>query len=616
MECSCRDHNHQTHHYNLRNRHTRSNQDCFTPRSNGNNEFSNDTTTTITTTTRISATRTSNLSSRNRSHTTNLVSYYYTLFPILLLLLLSLNNVLFHFVDSASAAGTQSSSTSSFPSPYISNNQQPRKYAFLQLSGGGSSFSSSNSSAIESQPAEVVISTMDDNNNNNNKKDSNNTDQATSNVTTADMDHEQEQQHPNKKMKKEKTKNNNNNNDILIVFSDVDGTLVHYPNHSSDPTSSKEKDKKKPKYDPITHGNTNNKILELPASSTGMKGIISSKTISLTQQIRRQQILSRSTTLRRSSTRNSSNSTTTNQRQRDDGRNNNNNNNNIKFVLVSGMRTTTLFQRLPYLPKADAYCSEAGGRIFYPVYNVNDDDYDGHGDDGATTTKKEFIYHVQPLHYDGANVHNETKKNKKNGDDNNDQSDDNDDDVVDDLRPFYLVEDMEWRERMEQTTGKYDDDRLKKTLQGNKKVQDETKKTKKNPSSASSFSTAGNDDDALYDRDGKLWDFARYLVSKGFVIDIRGYSSCFRVNLKHQNPTIISKEEFQLLSQAASETKHKDAAADDDNDNDEHDDDGSSSRTNKNKNPYTVWSGLASSINLSCIDYYPEDSGKKNWYVY
>jgi hypothetical protein len=31
------------------------------------------------------------------------------------------------------------------------------------------------------------------------------------------------------------------------------------------------------------------------------------------------------------------------------------------------MRTTTLFQQLPYLPWADAYVSESGGRIFYPV---------------------------------------------------------------------------------------------------------------------------------------------------------------------------------------------------------------------------------------------------------
>ena len=35
-------------------------------------------------------------------------------------------------------------------------------------------------------------------------------------------------------------------------------------------------------------------------------------------------------------------------------------------VLLTGARTATLLQRLPFLPSADAYCAENGGRIFYP----------------------------------------------------------------------------------------------------------------------------------------------------------------------------------------------------------------------------------------------------------
>ena len=35
-------------------------------------------------------------------------------------------------------------------------------------------------------------------------------------------------------------------------------------------------------------------------------------------------------------------------------------------VLITGARTATLLQRLPYLPSADAYVAENGGRIFYP----------------------------------------------------------------------------------------------------------------------------------------------------------------------------------------------------------------------------------------------------------
>jgi hydroxymethylpyrimidine pyrophosphatase-like HAD family hydrolase len=40
--------------------------------------------------------------------------------------------------------------------------------------------------------------------------------------------------------------------------------------------------------------------------------------------------------------------------------------NDIKFVIVTGARTSTLLQRLPHLPAADAFVSENGGRIWYP----------------------------------------------------------------------------------------------------------------------------------------------------------------------------------------------------------------------------------------------------------
>ena len=86
---------------------------------------------------------------------------------------------------------------------------------------------------------------------------------------------------------------------IRIVFSDVDGTLAHYPDNLDD----------------LGEG-----ILKLPASATGMQGIISSRTLVLCQELRRQQ---------------------------------------QKLVLISGMRTSTLLRRLPYLPRADAYCESA-----------------------------------------------------------------------------------------------------------------------------------------------------------------------------------------------------------------------------------------------------------------
>jgi hypothetical protein len=93
------------------------------------------------------------------------------------------------------------------------------------------------------------------------------------------------------------------NSDILIVFSDLDGTLIHYPANM-------------PNY---SESHSGNRILELPPSATGLKGVISSRTLSRCRDLRKA---------------------------------------GIKLVLVSGMRTSTLLKRLPYLPKADAYCTE------------------------------------------------------------------------------------------------------------------------------------------------------------------------------------------------------------------------------------------------------------------
>jgi len=92
------------------------------------------------------------------------------------------------------------------------------------------------------------------------------------------------------------------------VFSDIDGTLVHYPVDLS-------------KED-------NSLLIHLPPSKTGTRGVISRKTLYLCQKLRSV-------------------------------------NNGTPLILVSGMRTTTLFQRMPYLPTADAYVCESGGRIFY-----------------------------------------------------------------------------------------------------------------------------------------------------------------------------------------------------------------------------------------------------------
>lgn len=84
----------------------------------------------------------------------------------------------------------------------------------------------------------------------------------------------------------------------FFVFADCDGTLVHYPD-------------KIPSSEDATH------LLMLPPSSTGMRGIISHETLSLVQEIRQR--------------------------------------GSAKMIIVSGMRSSTLFNRLPFLPRADAY---------------------------------------------------------------------------------------------------------------------------------------------------------------------------------------------------------------------------------------------------------------------
>lgn len=258
------------------------------------------------------------------------------------------------------------------------------------------------------------------------------------------------------KMTSTTTKQQHDDDEILIVFSDLDGTLIHYPTNI--PTSE-----------------PSNLILKLPPSSTGMRGIVSSKTLALTQQIRQRGVF---------------------------------------FVLVSGMRTSTLLSRLPYLPRADAYCTEAGGRIFYRTDDLSSKD----------------MFVINPENYDGASS--------------------------DELQPFGLVEDMEWRSELEAQAGKYHSPTLKELSSRPDKV----------PS--------------VDEREGLLWDFAKHLVSKGYVLDTKGYSACFRVNRKQQNPD-MTDEKFNALLDGT----------------------------------VAPFSGLATSVNLACVDYYPAKSGKKNWYV-
>ncbi len=252
-----------------------------------------------------------------------------------------------------------------------------------------------------------------------------------------------------------------NNLPLNLLFSDVDGTLVHYPKEIIQIKG----------------------IIHLPPSSTGMQGIISSKTLKLCRNLRKNQ--------------------------------------NTKLILVSGMRTSTLLKRIPFLPKADAYASEAGGRIFYPLYELKE--YQG--------------TIIEPVPYDDA--------------------------TEEDLSPFGLVEDLHWREEMS-----------KESAAGSDGYQGDA---------FDIFVNLVNREDCqvkdVVDRDSSLWEFAKALQEEGFTLDTKGYSCCFRVNIKQQTSE-ISEEQFSSLS----------------------------------KRDVSEF-GLATSVNLGCIDFYPKMSGKKNWCV-
>ena len=263
-----------------------------------------------------------------------------------------------------------------------------------------------------------------------------------------------------------------------FVFSDVDGTLVHYPD--SDDAD----------VDVDVEEEEDNKMLYLPPSSTGMRGVISSKTLKLCQTLRREH--------------------------------------NVKLVLVSGMRTSTLLKRLPYLPKADAYCSEAGGRIFY-ASDVVDPEGEGDGEGDG----EEHGTFITPEPFDGA--------------------------TKDDLRPFGLKEDELWRSKLSLIAG-----------------------TDGNPGDAMDVflgTSTKTQIIPLEDRKAPLWNYANELRARGFSIDYKGYSNCFRVNMKQQKEN-VTREDFEAL-----------------------------------KTTDVSEQGLATSVNLGCIDFYPSSSGKKNWYV-
>ena len=215
----------------------------------------------------------------------------------------------------------------------------------------------------------------------------------------------------------------------MAVFSDIDGTLVHYPHLGS-----------------VDEGNAadddGKDLLYLPPSKTGQRGVISSKTLRLCQKLRH---------------------------------------GGVPFVLVSGMRSTTLFQRLPYLPRADAYVSESGGRIFYPRPHSPDDKIDGLVDG--------LLVHPKP--YTGCPSSH--------------------------LNPFTIVEDLDWRNEIS-------------NLQCAGSDGFSTLAARAGSDGFSTYTPAT----AIENRRGTLWKHAQTLQKQGYFLDSSGYATAFRINRKHQ----------------------------------------------------------------------------------
>uniref|UniRef100_A0A7S0WP63 Sucrose phosphatase-like domain-containing protein n=1 Tax=Pyramimonas obovata TaxID=1411642 RepID=A0A7S0WP63_9CHLO len=117
-----------------------------------------------------------------------------------------------------------------------------------------------------------------------------------------------------------------NKKKIKIVFSDIDGTFVHYPK-KLEGLGRIEEDPNSPtglhfvsKASGACHP-----LIALPASSTGQQGFLSLETLKMVRKLREA---------------------------------------GIQFAIITGARYATVLERVPYLPLADAIIVENGGRIF------------------------------------------------------------------------------------------------------------------------------------------------------------------------------------------------------------------------------------------------------------
>ncbi|CAM9842275.1 unnamed protein product [Ectocarpus sp. 12 AP-2014] len=211
---------------------------------------------------------------------------------------------------------------------------------------------------------------------------------------------------------------------IRCLFSDIDaGTLVHYYESEADAPGMPE-------------------VLSLPESATGRKARISIETLKLAAQVRAS---------------------------------------GARLVLVSGTRYSTFVNRLPFLPRADAYVIENGGRVFYP---------------------KKDVASVSAAAGSGDKGHTEANSGEGGGGGSGEPSCPDEKSAVGDPTltahaASALTEDLKWRETMESATG-----------------------------------PASQDAIAPEDREGPLWDVYRAAVAEGFEVDTNTYYTMIRIKVK------------------------------------------------------------------------------------
>jgi hypothetical protein len=382
--------------------------------------------------------------------------------------------------------------------------------------------------------------------------------------------------------------------DIRIVFSDLDGTLIHYPaaaaaadgtaTNSTTTTTNTTNDDNDDDHDHDTVPEETQMIIALPASSTGLTGTLTRETMALCRVIRRGGGGGQGGG---GSSRNDVVPAPPHQRG-----------GGCKLAFISGMRFSTLLTRIPYLPRADAYACDSGGRIFIAHDDDPDDDDDDIDDDDDDQDQ------------DQDDDDSSAEQSSRNNDDGHKKINNSSNrartasrrrsilrivpvDLLD--KPFYLTEDMAWRKRIEAVVGSdgYVGHELSSYVVHNNNKEEEDRGT--------STTTTGSPL-PLTERRGPLWTCANSLQRppKNMRIDATGYATCFRINRQQNN---------------------NDGAAFDDLLASLHDDDDDNNSNNNANNITGRLDGildpalLTTSVNLGCIDVVPVLSGKKNWYV-